>query len=164
MVTVNCQNCTKEFNAKPSWIKNGYGKFCSRECGHIANRTGKLINCSICSKEVYKQGKALKGSKSGKFFCSKSCQTKWRNSEFIAERHPNWKGGLHAYRRIKRQSGDLQVCTLCQIDDKRVLAVHHLDQNRKNNTIENLAWLCHNCHHLVHHYKEGRGSLMAAMV
>ncbi len=68
MVEVTCKQCSKLFNAKPSWIKNGYGKFCSRECGHKANRTGKVVTCFICSKEVYKQGKALKGSKSGKFF------------------------------------------------------------------------------------------------
>jgi predicted HNH restriction endonuclease len=33
-----------------------------------------------------------------------------------------------------------------------VLAVHHVDQNRTNNKVTNLAWLCHNCHHLVHRY------------
>jgi predicted HNH restriction endonuclease len=35
----------------------------------------------------------------------------------------------------------------------RVLAVRHIDQNHKNNNVENLAWLCHNCHHLVHNDK-----------
>jgi hypothetical protein len=40
---------------------------------------------------------------------------------------------------------------LCSTKDERVLAVHHIDHNRLNNKLDNLAWLCHNCHHLVHH-------------
>jgi predicted HNH restriction endonuclease len=31
--------------------------------------------------------------------------------------------------------------------------VHHIDKDRTNNTLKNLAWLCHNCHYLVHHDK-----------
>lgn len=43
------------------------------------------------------------------------------------------------------------MCTLCKTEDKRVLATHHIDRNRLNNSVNNLAWLCHNCHFLVHH-------------
>jgi 5-methylcytosine-specific restriction endonuclease McrA len=123
-----------------------------------------MVKCFICSKEIYKQSKALEGSKSGKLFCTKSCQTKWRNAEFKDEKHPNWKGGLYAYRRMMKQSSAPQMCTLCKIKDKRVLAVHHVDENRKNNNIDNLQWLCHNCHHLVHHHSNERERFMAAMV
>lgn len=164
MVTVVCKQCTKEFKAKPSWIKNGGGKFCSRSCAHAANRKGSVIHCFICSTQAYKQPKALNGSKSGKLFCSKSCQTKWRNAEFKDEKHTNWKGGLHAYRRMMTQSTKITICTLCKNSDKRVLAAHHVDENRKNNTIENLEWLCHNCHHLVHHYPEEHKRFMAIIV
>lgn len=164
MVDVVCKQCLKKFQAKPSWLKNGYGKYCSRACSHQSKRLGQIVKCFICNTEVYKQAKALEGSKSGKLFCTKSCQTKWRNAEFKDEKHPNWKGGMHAYRRMMRQSDSPQVCTLCKTKDKRVLAVHHVDENRKNNTIENLQWLCHNCHHLVHHHPKERERFMAAMV
>lgn len=164
MVVVICKLCSKTFKAKPSWIKNGGGKFCSRACAHTSNRKGTMVSCFTCGSESYKQRRAINGSKSGKLFCSKSCQTKWRNTEFINEKHANWKGGLHAYRRIKTQSGDAEICTLCKISDKRILAVHHVDENRKNNTIENLQWLCHNCHHLVHHYPKERKVFMAIIV
>lgn len=56
------------------------------------------------------------------------------------------------YRSILTHSKVLAVCKLCKNKDKRVLAVHHLDRQRSNNKVENLLWLCHNCHHLVHHY------------
>jgi len=45
-------------------------------------------------------------------------------------------------------------CVKCGYDDLRALAVHHVDQNRKNNGIHNLVWLCRNCHFLEHFYKE----------
>jgi 5-methylcytosine-specific restriction endonuclease McrA len=46
------------------------------------------------------------------------------------------------------------ICKRCGTEDKRVLEAHHIDSNRKNNTIQNLVWLCRNCHHLVHNHKE----------
>lgn len=164
MVQVYCGLCKKQFSTKPSFLKNGWGKYCSRICTSEAHRKGKIVECFTCNKEVYKQKKALTGSKSGKYFCGKSCQTKWRNTEFSQEKHPNWKDGSNAYRRILTQSKNLQCCKLCNSKDKRVLAVHHIDYNHKNNAIENLAWLCHNCHHLVHHHTDEHNKFMAAMV
>ena len=164
MIEVVCRKCSQGFRVKPSWIKNGYGKYCSPACRHAASLKGRMIPCDTCNKTVYKSPKALHGSKSGKFFCNKTCQTKWRNSEFSQEKHPNWKSGKHTYRRLMRQSDIPKKCTLCKILDERVLAVHHIDEDRNNNTIENLAWLCHNCHHLVHHYPDEHKNFMAAIV
>ena len=64
----------------------------------------------------------------------------------------NWKDGMYAYRSVLTRHKVSAKCTLCGTKDKRVLAVHHVDENRKNNKVENLRWLCHNCHHLVHYY------------
>ena len=164
MTIVSCKQCTNKFNAKPSWIKNGYGIYCSRTCKCLASRTGRMEKCTICNIETYKKGKALRGSKSGKFFCGKSCQTKWRNVEFSQEKHPNWKNGNSAYRSLLGRQDAPKVCRLCCNIDFRVLAVHHIDKNHFNNAIDNLAWLCHNCHHLVHHDKSEYKRFMAAIV
>jgi len=153
MVKVNCKICKKEFLAKPSWRLKGYGVYCSSKCQYLGIRTGKNMPCFICGRETYKQFKQLKKSKSGKFFCSKSCQTKWRNSEFVGDKHGNWKGGEFTYRDILKRNNIPEICKICKTKDSRILAVHHIDKNHKNNKIENLLWLCHNCHHLVHHYK-----------
>lgn len=164
MTKVNCKQCQKQFDAKPSWLKKGWGIYCSTTCRYVNSRKGKVVPCHVCGKKSYKQPKALTRSKSGKFFCSKSCQTTWRNTESTEEKHANWKGGEHAYRRIMDQSGITPICRLCKTTDRRVLAVHHIDENRKNNTLENLAWLCHNCHHLVHHHQAERKEFMATIV
>lgn len=157
MAKVICKTCAKNFNVKPFYLKRGQGLYCSLKCKYEGTRTGKWVTCSQCSTLTYKKITALKRSKSGKYFCNKSCQFKWRNREFIGEKHTNWKHGKSAYRGILERSGVPKVCRLCKTEDKRVLAVHHIDHNHENNIFENLAWLCHNCHHLVHYdKKEGK--------
>jgi hypothetical protein len=153
MPIVKCKICSKEFYSKPNWIKKGWGKFCSLKCSREGRKKGKLMACHVCEKIVYKAPKALLGSKSKKYFCGKSCQTIWRNSiVFVGKNHSNWKGGEFTYKNILIKSSNSRECKLCKEKDKRLLAVHHIDKNRKNNQVENLIWLCHNCHFLVHHY------------
>jgi hypothetical protein len=159
MTIVSCERCKKEFYAKPSWIKKGQGKYCSRKCGHESKKNGKIVKCYICKKEVYKKRKNIEGSKSGKLFCSKRCSLNWKNTTLIGEKHNNWKhgGNSSSYRNIIKRSSREIVCQICGNGDFRVLDVHHKDRNRRNNKLNNLIWLCCNCHFLVHHYvKEGK--------
>lgn len=153
MPFVNCRICKKEFYIKPSHLKLGYGKYCSRKCSNIGVRTGKIVICDICGKSIWRTPRAFDQSKSGKFFCSKSCQTLWRNKFYSGERHPNWKGGEHQeYRRRLLETGEKLECEVCGNNDIRVLIVHHIDKSRSNNEVKNLVWLCMNCHFLVHYH------------
>lgn len=156
MAKAVCKKCGESFNVKPHWLEVGYGKYCSADCHHASMRTGKEVPCAICGKLTYKTQKALKGSKSGKYFCSKSCQTLWRNQLYIGAAHKNFKTGEFVYRANMERAKVPKICRLCKTEDYRVLAVHHLDKDRKNNKLENLLWLCHNCHFLVHHYEQER--------
>ncbi len=161
---VPCKHCGKIFYAKPFWIKKGWGKYCSSNCHHTAMRTGQEVRCEICKKLTYKTPKALNGSKSGKFFCSKSCQTQWRNQLYIGKKHANFTTGMYSYRSVLNRYKVPKICHLCKTIDVRVLAVHHIDKNRKNNKLSNLIWLCNNCHFLVHHYEEEREKIMVPIV
>ena len=156
MVQVLCGRCGKEFYGKPSHIAMGYNKYCSRKCSFESMRTGKLFKCEGCGKEVYRTPKYINASKSKKYFCDKSCQTKWRNQYFSGPLHTNWTTGMHSYRSAIKRSGKEMKCEVCDVTDERILAVHHKDRVRTNNDPNNLAWLCHNCHFLVHHYDVGR--------
>lgn len=151
MPEVKCKICRLKFYAKPAHIKKGFGKYCSNQCHYKDARKGRTVNCDICKKEVYRTQKELDRPKSKKYFCGKSCQTKWRNKEFSGGKHKAWKGGFSTYRNILAQENVAPFCTYCKIYDIRVLAVHHIDKNHKNNNLENLQWLCHNCHYLIHH-------------
>jgi hypothetical protein len=153
MPQVSCKICSKEFYVKPNHLKLGWGKCCSRECSSKTRLKGEYIKCETCGKDVWKVPKDIKRSKSGKFFCNKSCQTKWRNVKYSGENHPLWRGGEIIYRERMLKNKRTPKCKNCGIDDLRVLIVHHKDQNRKNSEINNLVWLCRNCHHLVHIHK-----------
>lgn len=164
MPRVNCGICNKKFYIKPSHLRYGWGKYCSRTCVFKSQLKGKWVECHICGKKIYRALKLLKRSQSGNFFCTKSCQTIWRNRVYVEENSANWKNGEKAYRSILKRSGRKQICQLCRIKDERIVIVHHKDHDRKNNKIENLAWLCMNCHFLVHHDKELEQKFMEALV
>ena len=153
MTNSKCLICGSSFYCKPSHKQQGWGKYCSKECQYSAMRTGKRLRCNTCSKEIYKNKLEISRSKSGQFFCSKSCQTVWRNRLYSQDKHTNWKSGQSSYRKLLLRSNIQQICKRCGILDIRILAVHHRDKNRDNNKLSNLIWLCHNCHYLVHHDK-----------
>lgn len=157
VIGVTCKKCGKAFTVKPSQIVYGYGKFCSRICAQWHVKNGKEVACSRCGVVIYRTRRMLARSKSSEYFCTKRCQTLWRNQLYVGEKHANWQHGRSVYRDLLKRSGSKQVCEVCGTKDQRILIVHHIDRNRMNNKPENLAWLCHNCHFLVHHYDVGHG-------
>ena len=160
MPTVSCKICQKPFFAKSNWIERGWGKYCSPDCRSAAQKNGRTVQCFLCGKETYRPQGQLGRSKSRKYFCGKSCQTIWRNSMvFVGSRHANWKGGESAYRSILLRNHIPPICRRCDLKDQRVLTVHHLDHNRRNNHVKNLLWLCCNCHVLVHRDEKERSKL-----
>lgn len=44
-------------------------------------------------------------------------------------------------------------CAICGIKGVDTLSEHHIDSDRSNNEYDNLAVLCHNCHHKIHNNK-----------
>jgi hypothetical protein len=154
MPITNCKICKNEFYIKPSHLKIGWGKYCSIKCRITGQRKGRIVLCEICGNETWKTPKDFNNTKSGKFFCSRSCQTIWRNQVYSGEKHYLWKGGEFVYRKKLLKSGKLPICQRCGVKDKRILDVHHIDKNRKNTNLDNLVWLCRNCHYLVHNHEE----------
>lgn len=156
MVPVSCRTCGVAMKVKKSHLNKGWGKYCSRSCRDQGHKTGSDVGCARCGTCVYRSPRDLKRSQSGQFFCSKSCQTHWRNRMYVGERHANFKNGRSAYRSILARATPHRRCEVCGTEDARVLQVHHKDRDRENNVPTNLAWLCFNCHFLVHHYDVGR--------
>lgn len=146
----NCAYCNSEFYVKPYHLKRGWGRFCSRICLSRGRKTGEQVTCHVCQRQVYRMPSEIKKNNQGKTFCSKSCQTVWRNSYYSADKHTAWKGGEGSYRQRMLRAGRSLECRRCREKDQRVLVVHHIDENRENNSLDNLVWLCHNCHYLVH--------------
>jgi len=153
-----CTQCGREFKRKPFLIKRSGGRYCSNSCHYAAIRSGKYVPCGTCGKEIYRPPKRLKLAKYKNYFCNKSCQTVWRNKIFFGSNHKSWKDGHSSSASVTalNRTGRAKVCEVCMTSDKRILAVHHKDRDRTNNSGKNLSWLCHNCHFLVHHYDVGR--------
>ena len=151
MIIRKCKVCSKNIHVKKSHLRRGWGKYCSKKCQTKAQFNGKWLPCDYCGKKIYRTPRDFKNSKSKKFFCSRNCHCSWENeNRRCGENSPNWITGHNVYRRLLKKYGKQEKCNICGIVDKRVLVVHHHDFNRKNNKLENLEWLCRNCHCIVH--------------
>jgi hypothetical protein len=157
-----CLLCGAGFEPQPSSVRGEWGFHCCPDCLQLGVFTGEIKQCHHCGKEIYRRQADIRKSRSKLFFCDHSCRATWTNSLRAGENHPNWKKGEGAYRDIILRSSVDQVCARCGNADPRLLAVHHLDQDRTNNSLENLAWLCHNCHFLIHHYPDEMDAFLTA--
>lgn len=160
MENVICDFCRQKFKKKKSQLKLSIKHYCSIHCSEQGRRKGKMIECFTCNNSTYKSLKDLKNSNSGKYFCSRTCSNVWIGKQQRTENNPNWTGGLSSYKDLLKRTNTKQACVLCGKDNRKILCVHHMDRNRKNNNVRNLIWLCRNCHFLVHHYKKEANRLV----
>ncbi len=118
----------------------------------LFKRNGVLVPCSFCGKEIYRAEWRFKRSKN--LFCSKSCNAQFRKKELASR----WQGGksFEEYgaefdnslkEQIRfRDKYQCQMCGCSQLENGRQLDCHHIDYDKKNNSVDNLIALCHKCH------------------
>jgi 5-methylcytosine-specific restriction endonuclease McrA len=104
-------------------------------------KEGKYSNnhCIDCSKKIKQQRKRCK-----------SCDIKWRKIEFSKNNNPNWKGGIgrlpynydFKYNRKLVLKRDNCICLKC---GKKGNHVHHIDYDKQNSKLTNLATTCKKC-------------------
>jgi hypothetical protein len=79
-VNVECAKCHKVYekplNRFNEAIKYGSKQYCSIDCKNQAHSTGVKKNCSFCNKEIVVLQAEIRKSKSGNFFCNRSCFAK----------------------------------------------------------------------------------------
>jgi len=151
MAEKKCEICGKAFYVKPYHAKKGWGRFCSIKCRTKGQVKGRWLKCDCCAKPVWRTPRDFKKSKRNKFFCSVGCHCSWENTNVrFGVNAPNWIAGESVYRDLMHRYKIPYKCAKCGISDKRVLIVHHKDENRKNNSVSNLERLCCNCHAILH--------------
>jgi 5-methylcytosine-specific restriction endonuclease McrA len=86
-----------------------------------------------------------------KVFCCNKCKNMYFNLPINKHLRGTFagntdKGNLSTYRRLAFNNLD-KKCYYCKYDKhENILQVHHIDNNRKNNKLENLRILCPTCH------------------
>lgn len=129
-----------------------------------------LKSCKVCGEKYTPTGRNQK-------YCSKACYNKVFNSRYKRDRvyehavrvgkiqspgvgsghgsgkgchHHNYKSGIGIYQRHQKDA-----CEKC--GSTKFLLVHHIDENRYNNTAENLETLCKSCHQKHHETRDELG-------
>ena len=136
-----CQTCGKEFYRPPCYIRQGATKHCSMAC---YTRLG-FNNPFWGRKHSRKSIKKMKQHPNRpKFKPGKDNPNFIRfNKNYI----PVGKDSAGKYRK-----GKISHCERCGWNEEPALLIaHHKDNNRFNNTQDNLIVLCPTCHSLSHY-------------
>jgi hypothetical protein len=147
-VFTKCLQCGKKFKSRAGSNEKKRAKFCGTDCSSKSQRNRVKLKCATCGKKFEKKASWLRKSKSGLFFCDKECKRKAQLlSSGITAIHPEHYGKSKLnYRKLAFENYK-HKCAVCGWDeDERILQVHHIDGDRKNNNLRNLIILCPTCH------------------
>lgn len=120
--------------------------FCCRSCASHMSRNQVRSTCPLCGKEFDLKRCRQKYTKTGQNFCSRACKEAAQSIKLGLISPPHYKDGRSSYRRraILHYGPE---CSECRYNkDDRMLDVHHIDQDRSNNELDNLLVLCVWCH------------------
>lgn len=170
-IKVSCKKCSKEFETVESRIKEGKGKFCSKECyfaNGVSENTRKLQSFIRKGKRVSIKTEFKKGQTAwnkGKNLPNKNKgipKPEWRG-----ENHWNWKGGQKRYKHLsstveyKKWRNDVftrddWTCKNC-FRKGGYLEAHHIKSWAKfpelRFIVNNGLTLCLPCHQKTDNYK-----------
>lgn len=125
--------------------------FCDSSCAATFNNTGQvrrkqiLVTCLNCNKVAYTK------------YCSNYCQKEYEYKASIeAWLKDNIKPGWASVKRYLNETVGYK-CAECGISEYNnkpiVLEMEHKDGNSLNNSLDNLCYLCPNCHSQTPTYK-----------
>lgn len=154
-----CINCYRSSNIKKEKLR---GK-------EPVNKQIKcVIPCEYCGKNQKRLKSHLK--KYNHIWCSIQCQIKWQHEKTDfnkGKNNPGYKHGLRIAGRLPKYGKDFDKtlkrqikvrdgfnCQICLVNfsgkKSKNLDVHHIDEDKFNNTLENLISLCKACHTKLH--------------
>lgn len=119
--------------------------------GRYSNRI-----CNICGQEYEPTGAAQKSCKGCMTEAHKRRCAKRHKETYVrkgynqkGENNNNWTGGIGTYR---QEYNKLDKCEACGSTEH--LVIHHIDENRYNNELNNLMTICRKCHQNYHLEKD----------
>jgi ribosomal protein L37E len=128
-MTIICSNCGKEdINHAKGLCLNCYRKYAWKR---------KLIICKRCGREKPNHAKG---------FCGGCYQF-----VFHLDQNKAWNKKKNFELDFKEYKDLTKECIICGFD--KIVDLHHLDENKKNNSKQNLIGLCPNHHKMLHDFK-----------
>lgn len=175
-IQLQCQRCHKSFLSHkttskycchPCFLESIRKPHRHRECKRCksafsitAHQNNKKY-CDPCYKEVRKSGRAPKGEFRTCVTCARQfyvypSQTKMVGSFiYCSNKCKRFKPALRTQQGLRDAviSRD-RVCQICNYSEHLFcLDVHHIDQDRSHNQLDNLVLLCCMCHKILHRKK-----------
>ena len=150
-IEVKCRFCSNAFVTRADQP----AKYCSRSCGYEDKKRRVQLECAQCGKSFDRKIRHTKGSKSGLFFCTRTCKDEAQKLGGIKEIQPPHFGTASGEPRISiyraKFTEDDLACSRCGYKEfSSCVEIHHLDHDRSNNEKSNLIPLCCNCHQAYH--------------
>lgn len=150
-INKECPICKKVFALT---LKKKKIRYCSRACAHVTLRRKIQVSCKTCNKLFFTNPYSINNG-GGKFCCrkcydiSQKGRTPYNKGKKVpkmwGENHPNFKGGFvnNGYHISSYQGEKLRTHRLImekylgrKLNKDEV--VHHIDENKLNNSINNL--------------------------
>ena len=136
------------------------------------NRTPNA-KCAVCSKDIYIRPYRLnKGSRIGGWGCSKECSATLKKTAYLDSNNPKWSGGKTTDRgyKMSRVIGHPNASVDGYVYDHQLVieeatgrylnwyephhkdneVVHHIDGDKQNNLLDNLALMTVASHNKLH--------------
>jgi hypothetical protein len=127
---LNCLHCDSIHYKLDCQTKKGRGKFCSKECANKHRQNGSTLKCEFCEVEFYRRfGEQKEFIKN---YCSKEC---YSNDRVLKSKKTTY---------LKTNDRHTHIVVAEKAMNRKLIkgeVVHHIDCNKHNNSIENLAVL-----------------------
>lgn len=140
-VKLVCVDCSKEYEKYPSELKANPSNYCSKKCMDNNRKHGTNLKCEFCDKEFYRRFGDQR--KQVTKFCSNEC---YFNSRVLNAKKTTYlkNGATHIHILVAEKTLNRKL--------KKGEVVHHIDENKHNNLIENLAILPSQAFHAKVHF------------
>lgn len=157
-----CKHCNNNFVFERTTEKANHSRHCDSNpkkqesyrrnkqliSGRIDSKLGKYmmhtVQCFACTKDYQVRERELQFPSKQQYFCSRSCANSV-GGKAKAEKHHHDE--VARYRTVAWRHHE-RKCLVC--NEQNVVAVHHLNENHKDNRPENLVPLCPTHHQYVH--------------
>ncbi len=162
MPYIKCKGCPKQIYKKPRQILET-GNFCSKSCRSIyLDMNAPYFLCSNCNTKCRTYKFYEKRGRKNRF-CSKLCESKYR---CLNNTYESWVGGSvlpNGYKYITVNGKQIEEHRLIMMKHlgRKLLTneqVHHKNENKLDNRIENLELLTNSEHQRLH--STGKGIIL----